>query len=353
MKKNSRKKVILFTGIFLLFISFIFIIFFELIGFLFFRHNYFSQRYNYPQHLFLEDDEIGYVLSPNFKGVHHFEDLSYKVFVNDIGCFDFNKDEKYIKNLTLGDSNAWGFVPKDKRFSEVYADLKSESYLNCAVTGSSPIHQYYILERLYEAGYNFKNVFFAYTMINDFEGDISFPHYKIEDGYRYLNNSVDQYGNVTKVNLNHSLKQKIISMLYQKIYLYRLINRAKRIFLDKKQKVNVDKSASRRIIFNALEDGIKEKFNLHLDNLKKLQSLVHKNGGNFILINCPTLDNRLSELKRFRLVESYALDFFKKNSIDFINFKPTPDMYHRFNGHLNITGHEKIAQHLYDAKFDH
>jgi hypothetical protein len=268
----------MFVGVAFFLSVIIFLYSFEIIGYFFLKKEYFK-KYNYPQYVFEKDDEIGFTLKKNFHGVHSFTDFSYDIFSNEYGCFDKPLTNKKRIDLVLGDSHAWGYVEYGQRFSEIYSRLSNEPMMNCAVTGSSPSHQFEIIKRLDKEGITFNNVLFLYTTVNDFEGDLCFPQFSVYNGFRinkkFINDQMvvqEQLGS-EKVGIRKKVASYIIQKYFFVRFFYRMINTFKKSNNNVINEEGVRKF-EKRIICNLDDKNIKNLFFEHLNNIKELSSFV-------------------------------------------------------------------------------
>ena len=103
----------------------------------------------YPKGLFEKDTKFGHKLSKNFKGIHSFQDYSYKVNTNSVGCFEEEIALDKAEVLVIGDSHTWGYVQMADRFSNKLRSKYNLNSYNCALTASGTLQQKHIYEKLF------------------------------------------------------------------------------------------------------------------------------------------------------------------------------------------------------------
>ena len=132
---------------------------------------------------YVPDSEMGIDIRPNSQGIHTFTDLSYPVFSNRYGCFDWDDVPKdYI--LLVGDSVAWGFAPFETKWAVVTERILGKRILKCGVKGTGTRHQLLKAKSVIESvGHSPSLIILGYTG-NDIQDDFAFPSDTVELGYR-------------------------------------------------------------------------------------------------------------------------------------------------------------------------
>ena len=173
-----------------------------------------------------------------------FNDLTHKVWGNEIGCFDesiTNIDDNYI--LVAGDSNSWGYLPYDKNWSYLLEKKIKRKVLNCGVPAYSTIQELYKTKNIlgilegYDKDYTnvsfYKNlhkpslIILQYTFNNDFLGDYLFPQYKVQNNILTTNKKL---ANIFKGTISYKEENKFWERLKydlnEKFYLFRFLHRS-------------------------------------------------------------------------------------------------------------------------------
>ena len=102
------------------------------------QHTPFKWRYMYPLNVrgeyFRFDPVLGFDIVPNVATTtHSFANLSYPVWSNDLGCFDYPYDGTSPYIYLAGDSFTWGYTPLDEKWGKVVERLTGTRTLNCGV----------------------------------------------------------------------------------------------------------------------------------------------------------------------------------------------------------------------------
>jgi len=97
-------------------------------------------RYMYPLNVsgeyFRWDPVLGYDIAPNFATTtHEFADLTYPVWSNDLGCYDYPYDGQSPYIYLTGDSFAWGYTRLDEKWGKIIERSTGTRTLNCGVPG--------------------------------------------------------------------------------------------------------------------------------------------------------------------------------------------------------------------------
>jgi len=95
-------------------------------------------RYMYPLNVsgeyFRFDPVLGFDITPNFATTTHaFANLTYPVWSNSLGCYDYPFDGQSPYIYLAGDSFAWGYTPLDEKFGKVIERSTGTRTLNCGV----------------------------------------------------------------------------------------------------------------------------------------------------------------------------------------------------------------------------
>lgn len=154
---------------------------------LYFSHyRYVILKTIYPRFYFTKDAEIGHDVAPNMATTTHlFEDSSYLVWSNDLGCFDtrYYGETPYI--YLAGDSLTWGFSPFEDLWGTRTQELTGVRTLKCGVTGGYGTKQEFIkasriLSRLPAPP---ALIIVEHFDGNDIDEDTNFPINTVYNGY--------------------------------------------------------------------------------------------------------------------------------------------------------------------------
>lgn len=143
----------------------------------------------YPRYYHKADDASGYDISENFPAANHYlPEIAYKVWSNNIGCFDYPyKGEKdYI--LLAGDSFTWGYAPFEYKYGTILENRIGMRVLKCGVSGYGARQEFIKIKKILEktkkpprliiVGY-----YLGTGAFNDFVDDWLFPACAVIDGH--------------------------------------------------------------------------------------------------------------------------------------------------------------------------
>lgn len=180
----------------------------------------------YPRYYFRADDLLGFDIQPNVSGMKHvFDDASFDIFSNELGCFDKNTLDQIRKSSLYtyfaGDSFTWGYASYAKKFATVYESKSNQLSVKCGVTHTGQIHQYNKFLRITKIiGRYPKRVFVGYFS-NDPANDFAHPHTTVIKGFQVdvvkfkngvlikqdmneVSNKIDLWENSKSTSSNHT-----------------------------------------------------------------------------------------------------------------------------------------------------
>ena len=163
-----------------------------------------------PRYYFTNDEKAGHDISANVAPIDHgiCGGYAYKIWSNELGCFDENyKGEKdYI--LLAGDSFVWGFARYEKKFGKYIEDCLSCRVLKCGVPAYGTLQEYYKIKKIAgKTGIAPKLIIVGYFLGNDLEDD--FVKETVMDGYLIRKEEIDIYTGKGVVYSDEELREKI------------------------------------------------------------------------------------------------------------------------------------------------
>ena len=132
------------------------------------------------------DPELGFDIRPSFPtSTHSFYDYSYKVWSNELGCYDYPYDGVSPYIYVTGDSFAWGFTPLHEKWGKALESMTGIRTLTCGVnaygTRQEVIKTRRTLDRLSRDP---ELIVVSYLGENDPFDDFAFPNFTSYRGYR-------------------------------------------------------------------------------------------------------------------------------------------------------------------------
>ena len=144
------------------------------------------KNYLPPQFYYMADSVIGFDNSNNFPPAEFvFSDDSFKVWTNELGCFDrpYRNEKEYI--LLLGDSFTWGFAPFESLWGSVVESKTGERVLKCGVNGYGTRQERLKAEKIVSMIKSKPSlIIVGYFIGNDLEDDYLFPRSVVFNGYQ-------------------------------------------------------------------------------------------------------------------------------------------------------------------------
>ena len=139
----------------------------------------------YRRYYHSNSEQRGFDITPDFPRSEHlieFENFSYPIWANRLGCFDRNADvpsEPYI--YVAGDSHTWGFAKYENKWATILERRVRIPVLKCGVTHSGQFHQLSKMKEIVNS--NKPKTIIVGFFENDLANDYFFPHSHIVDGY--------------------------------------------------------------------------------------------------------------------------------------------------------------------------
>ncbi len=321
---------------------------------LYFTHyRYVILKTIYPRFYFMKDLEIGHDIGINVATTTHlFEDSSYPVWSNDLGCFDtaYASETPYI--YLAGDSLTWGFSPFEDMWGTRTQDIVGVRTLKCGVTGGYGTKQEFIkasriLARLPAPP---SLIVVEHFDGNDIDEDTNFPINTVYNGYVMPNLAK---GGVTEAQAEekyarfdatctteppaHPTVQQIRCFLSNHSVLYNFIKKDMRGWLtalfpqsvlEKFDLIAHEKKVA--VLSNDTGD-----FEKHLQNILSFKKLAQEKNSKLLFVLVPGNNEKLKL-------------FLDKENISYIDLGPAFEKYGKvkplrwkINGHWNPNG-----QHL-------
>ncbi len=148
-----------------------------------------KQMYLYPLSVssgeyFKWDARLGYDIAPGVSTTtHEFWDLSYPIWSNRFGCYDYAYDGRTPYIYLAGDSFAWGYTPLEQKWGKVVERSSGLRMFTCGVPGYGTRQEVIKAQRVItEAAHPPKLIILAH--FEDDEGDdANFPAYTAYNGY--------------------------------------------------------------------------------------------------------------------------------------------------------------------------
>jgi hypothetical protein len=301
-------------------------------------------------------------------------ELYFKVWSNEIGCYDepYKGEKDYI--LLIGDSFAHGHVPFADKWGSQIEGLLRDRVLKCGVPGygtrQEALKAKEIIERI---GTSPQLIVLGYCL-NDLEDDYLFPRYGVVDGY------VVNWHELVNVKTGETTSRKDLETKFGLLssgLLVKIKNFIKResilgrLLISSIRGKYIDAPRQKRLYENVflsffnfkwMDDVWKENFK----NIQDIKSIATKNNAKLLVIIIPTKEQVypfLFDWKGAKLdperPNNKLIKFFDKEGINYIDllplFKefanqeprkhlyPGDDFYWRYDGHWSVEGEHLVA----------
>ncbi|KKU80217.1 MAG: hypothetical protein UY07_C0049G0007 [Parcubacteria group bacterium GW2011_GWA1_47_8] len=312
------------------------------------RYKYVISKQLYPRSYFAKDIEIGHDIAPNAATTtHFFEDSSYPVWSNNLGCFDTDYAGETPYLYMAGDSLTWGFSPFEEMWGTRVQALLGIRTVKCGVTGGYGTKQEFIktsrnLARLPAP----ELIIVEHFSGNDIDEDANFPINTVYNGYLVPNLAK---GGVTEEQAQEKYA-RFDAMCTTEPPAYPTIQRVRCFLSNHSVLYNFVKKDIRRAILSIFPQSILEKMDLiahekrvvvassntdyekHLGNILEFKKLAKEKKAKLLFVLVPGEDERL-------------LPFLKKEGISYLDLGPLFEKYSKvkplhwkINGHWNIAG---------------
>src|SRR5262249_30094050 len=143
-----------------------------------------------PRYYFAADDSIGFDLSTNFpKTDFTLQDYAdarhqyFKIWTNEIGCFDDPVSTAEGTILLVGDSFTWGYAPFEETWGAGVEGEVGVRVIKCGVGGFGPKQARRKSARIIRKLGVPSVVVLGYFVGNDLMDDYLFPQSTVKDGY--------------------------------------------------------------------------------------------------------------------------------------------------------------------------
>ena len=141
--------------------------------------------YQYPRTYYVAHPTRGFDTAPSNGPTLIQRDYLFPIERNQFGC----RDKKSVADIpddyiyVAGDSNTWGIVPSEYRWTEGLSDATKQTVLNCGVSGTAQMHQHEKYDDVVgQIGHLPRLVLVGYVG-NDVYEDFVHPGRTILDGY--------------------------------------------------------------------------------------------------------------------------------------------------------------------------
>ena len=144
----------------------------------------------YPRYHFKNHPERSFDIAPGVEAVAYrpIEAPGYKVWGNDLGCFDRMREKGFVPDIYLaGDSFTWGYSPFELQFGKLLEEHLDRDVLKCGVTHTGQRHQFSKFLDVFRQLGTFPKVVVVNYVENDLANDFAYPHTVVIDGYQVEN----------------------------------------------------------------------------------------------------------------------------------------------------------------------
>lgn len=330
-----------------------------------------STLYNFPFPInyFRADPVKGFDISEDFKlsDAYVYREFSYKIWSNEIGCFD--TDVKGAKDyiLLLGDSFTHSYAKFEDKWGTKIEDLLGYRVLKCGVPGYGTRAELYKAKNIISrVSYPPKIIIVGYY-VNDLQDDYLFPETTVVEGVKTFDRSLD----VTTGRITMSENLEAQFQIWKKYGLrtypdYPLIQRTKFILRQSSIIYNMlyyylnnppsSKWSNPNLHFYNY-DWIDIAWEIHYENLRAFKRLAEKNKSKLLILIIPPKYQVYQE--RYNNISNIDIEkpnktlhkFFKEEGIDYIDLLPyfkessenrikgkTKDLYWKYDSHWNKKG---------------
>lgn len=157
------------------------------------------------------DDRKGYDIDVNVPPViHQSNDVSYKVWSNELGCFDtpYRGEKNYI--LLLGDSFTWGYAPFEDKFGTVIENKLGMRVLKAGVGGFATRQELLKAEEIIEkVKQRPRLIILGYYIFNDIDDDYCFSHLTVVKGHLLSRCKLDMATGIKTIFSREELEAQI------------------------------------------------------------------------------------------------------------------------------------------------
>lgn len=338
-----------------------------------------------PRYYLTKDSFAGHDIVENSPIMEHYlyGNYRYKIWSNELGCFDNPYEGKEDFIILVGDSFTWGYTDFEKKYGTILEKLLQYRILKCGVLAYGTLQEYYKIKKIVKkTGRLPRLIIVGYYIGNDIEDD--FVRHTVIDGYLIRKEEIDitsgkkiiysddeleeQIKNYKRFGApfkkDDTLLYKFTCWLAKNTIIGRLL-----VSANIMRKLGKKTGPIKDIEFIAFLSWrkypyLKTAWSRHLQNILKIKKLANKYGCRLLFVLIPTreqvyeflrVDKNLSWVRPNRLLKDFfikyhidfldLLPFFKKNS----NQKPRmfldskKDFYWKYDGHWNERGNYYAA----------
>jgi len=324
----------------------------------------------YPQNYFIKHKTRGFDINSNFESITSTKPVeagTYKVWGNEIGCFDdsINRIKKNPSKKTIylaGDSLTWGYTPFDKKFGYLIEKNLNYHVIKCGVTHTGQLHQYKKFKEIYNMGYK-PDIVIVNIVGNDVDNDFFFPHSTIIDGWMIEDVKwCLQEDELYWERIEHTkLQKQYTSYKHGEEFNFERIKKSIKYY-----------SASSVLTYVYVKK-IKKRYTKNKDNKKcnfskspyGFEDYVY-NSSSFSLANRETIKKWIEDSKtnNYKIYFSFTGNYYKHynqqktfinslsgNTIDFSEWikekkLKRKELYWKYDGHFNIKGNKEYSKFL-------
>lgn len=333
------------------------------------RYSFYN--YPFPKFYFKPDPVKGYDIRENFKESEAYadRDRTYKIWSNEIGCFD--TPAKNIDNyvLLVGDSFTHAYADFQDKWGTWTESLLGYRILKSGVSGYGTKDELYKAKDIISKVKHPPKLIILGYFINDLQDDYLFPQITIIEGCRVFDRTLDK--KTGEIFLRKDLKDEF--HLWKKFGINHYPNnpyyvRTRYFF----KKHSIIYNLVRIVFFNAFLNPIeldlsyndypwiKNAWEKHFENLREFKKLAESCGARLLVVEIPTkyqvFSDRFDEFKAIDPEKPNRIlsNFFQAEGIDFIDLLPyfkkeanaDPDnknftpkiLYWKYDAHWNKTG---------------
>jgi lysophospholipase L1-like esterase len=145
----------------------------------------------YPRYYFEENETRGFDIRPAPRGVTVTNSFYFAIEANELGCRDQKVSFDPVKPLiyAAGDSETWGLVRTNARWTSLLEKKIGVPVLNCGVPGTSQKHQHDKYRHVIQLLKRRPDLVLVTYISNDVQEDTMFPAYIVVDGYLVFNDA--------------------------------------------------------------------------------------------------------------------------------------------------------------------
>jgi hypothetical protein len=344
----------------------------------------------YPRFYFRSDPARGFDLSENFAPAD-FALLDYrrayngffKVWTNELGCFDQPLEPRRDFILLVGDSFTWGYAPLEQTWGMVLQSQIGTRVLKCGVGGYGTRQEKNKIEMIVHRAGNPRLVIIGYFIENDVLDDYLFPYSTVVDGYLVTKTEVDWLTgakttvaeNEIRERLTAALRPKrtwmasIKALLVRHSVTYNTVRetRALRTIAHELGVAEPAAASSVPVVFGSLQSSpwLAGAWEEHFDNVREVKRLAARLGTRLLFVIIPTREQVYDFLRppdvnaQWDVPNKRLTDFLQGEDIDFLDLLPelkkrarqTPkrllevdvDLYWPQDRHWNIRGNRLVG----------